>query len=141
LVALDDGGDENLARQAAATLVRDPAVVAVVGHFLPATTAAAAPVYANAGLPFLAAGSAPLAATDPATLPATFRDAYAAVSPFDEVAGPFAGPTYDAFNLLWAALAQAEETVGRMDRASVQNALLGLEYAGLTGSVRQPTAP
>jgi ABC-type branched-subunit amino acid transport system substrate-binding protein len=141
LVALDDGGDEDLARQAAATLVRDPAVVAVVGHFLPATTAAAAPVYANAGLPLLAAGSAPLAAADPATLPAAFRDAYAAVSPFDEVAGPFAGPTYDAFNLLWAALAQAEETAGRMDRASVQNALLGLEYAGLTGSVRQPTAP
>jgi ABC-type branched-subunit amino acid transport system substrate-binding protein len=141
LVALDDGGDEDLARQAAATLARDPTVVAVVGHFLPETTAAAVDVYANAGLPLLAAGSPPLAAGDPATLPVAFRDAYAAVSPFDEVAGPFAGPTYDAFNLLWAALAQAEETSGRMDRASVQNALLGLEYAGLTGSVRQPTAP
>lgn len=137
LVALDDGGDAALAQQAAATLARDPTVVAVVGHFGPQTGATES-IYASAGLPLLVAGEAPLAPVDPARLPADFREAYAAVTPFDEVAGPYAGPTFDAFNLLWVALAQAEETEGRIDRASVQNALLGLEYEGLVGPVWQP---
>lgn len=139
LTAQDDNGNPELARQAAATLARDPQVVAVVGHFSPETTAAAAPVYNAVGLPVLSMGEAPLARFDPARLPAPFRDTYAAVTPFDEVAGPFAGPTYDAFSLLWQALAQAEETSGRIDRASVQNALLGLEYDGVTGKVWQPS--
>lgn len=137
LVALDDGGDEALARQAAATLARDPAVVAVVGHFGPQTGATES-IYAEAGLPLVAAGAAPFTPVDPARLPTDFTDAYAAVTPFDEVAGPYAGPTYDAFNLLWQALAQAEQSAGRIDRATVRNALLGLEYDGLTGTVWQP---
>ena len=137
LVAADDGGNEQLARQVAASLARDPAVVAVVGHFLPETTKAAANVYANRQLPLIPIGNAPLARTDPDQLPADFLAGYAGVSPFDEVAGPFAGPTYDAFNLLWLALRHAEETTGSIDRTSVQNALLGLEYDGLTGIVFQ----
>lgn len=137
LVALDDGGDETLARQAAATLARDPAVVAVVGHFGP-QTGTTEPIYAQAGLPLLMAGETPFVPVDPDRLPAAFREAYAAVTPFDEVAGPYAGPTYDAFTLLWQALAQAEQTAGRIDRASVRNALLGLEYDGLSGPVWQP---
>ena len=45
LVALDDFGDPELARENALTLSRDPAVVAVVGHWLPETTLAANPIY------------------------------------------------------------------------------------------------
>lgn len=137
LVALDDGGDPALAAQTAAALAVDAGVVAVVGHYLPGTTAAAAEVYARHGLPLLAAGVPPLAASD-ATLPDGFVAAYEDVSPFDETPGPFAGPTYDAFGLLWAALAQAEETGGQLTRASVQEALGGLEYRGVTGTVYQP---
>ncbi|MEZ4517823.1 MAG: hypothetical protein R3C44_13725 [Chloroflexota bacterium] len=83
-------------------------------------------------------GDSPFSATDPVTLPATFREAYSAVTPFDEEAGPYAGPTYDAFNLLWQALTLAEETAGEINRATVQDALVGLEYQGLTGTVYQP---
>ena len=138
LVALDDRGDPELAAQSAASLVVDPQVVAVVGHALPATTAAAAEVYANAGLPLLPTGAPPFAASDPAALPAPFVAAYESVTPFDETPGPYAGPTYDAFALLWAALAQAEETGGGITRATVQEALRGLEYQGMTGTVFQP---
>ena len=55
-----------------------------------------------------------------------------------ETPGPYAGPTYDAFALLWLALAQAEETGGGITRATVQEALGGLEYEGITGTVFQP---
>ena len=138
LVALDDRGDAELATQTAAALVVDADVVAVVGHYLPETTAAALAVYANAGLPLLPAGAPPFAAADPTALPPAFVAAYEGVTPFDETPGPYAGPTYDAFALLWAALAQAEETGGGVTRATVQEALRGLEYEGMTGTVFQP---
>lgn len=138
LVALDDRGDPELAAGAAASLVVDPAVVAVVGHFRPDTTDEAAQLYASANLPLLAAGVSPLAPGDPASLPPDFVAAYEAVTPFDETPGPYAGPTYDAFGLLWSALAQAEETEGRLTRESVQEALRGLKYVGITGQVYQP---
>lgn len=137
LVALDDGGDPELASQAAASLVVDPGVVAVAGHFLAETTAAAAPIYDSAGLALLPMGEPPFAAGDPAQLPGDFLDAYASVSPFDEVAGPYAGTTYDAFQLLLHALAKAEES-GSITRSSVQAALTDLEYEGLMGTVFQP---
>ena len=138
LVALDDRGEIELSRGAAAALGVDSDVVAVVGHYLPETTAAAGELYARDGLPLLAAGVAPLAASDPAALSDDFRAAYEGVTPFDETAGPFAAPTYDAFGLLWSALAQAEETEGRITRGSVQEALRGLKYEGVTGEVYQP---
>jgi len=138
LVALDDRGDPELARETAAALAVDPAVVAVVGHYLPDTTAAASEVYAKAGLPLLPAGTPPFAAHDPADLPGNFRDAYTAISPFDEEAGPHAGATYDAFGLLWLALAEAEQSSGEITRSSVQAALPGLEYEGVTGTVFRP---
>jgi len=138
LVALDDRGDPALARETAAALAVDPAVVAVVGHYLPDTTAAAAEVYAKVGLPLLPTGAPPFAAHDPAGLPDDFRDAYAAVTPFDEEAGPYAGATYDAFGLLWLALAEAEQSPGGITRSSVQAALPGLEYEGVTGTVYRP---
>ncbi len=138
LVALDDRGDADLATQTAAALVVDTDVVAVVGHYLPETTAAAAVVYANGSLPLLPAGAPPFAAADPTALPPAFVAAYEGITPFDETPGPYAGPTYDAFALLWLALAQAEETGGGVTRATVQEALRGLEYEGMTGTVFQP---
>jgi ABC-type branched-subunit amino acid transport system substrate-binding protein len=138
LVALDDSANPELAAQTAASLVIDPAVVAVVGHWLPETTNTAAPIYAEAGLPFIAAGAAPFLASDPALLPDDFRVAYEAVTPFDEAVGPYAAPAYDAFQLLWRALEKAKETNGPMNRAAVGKALIGLEYEGLAGTVYQP---
>ncbi len=56
LVAYDDRGDPEMARTAARNLAIDPDVAAVVGHYRPESTAAAAPIYANADLPLLAVG-------------------------------------------------------------------------------------
>ncbi|HEX6385868.1 MAG TPA: ABC transporter substrate-binding protein [Anaerolineae bacterium] len=138
LVALDDGGNPELALETAASLAIDPAVVAVVGHWRPETTTAAAPVYAEAGLPFIATGIAPFTVADPAMLPTTFRQAYEAVTPFDETAGPYAAPAYDAFQLLLQALEEAKESGRPINRDTVAMALSGLEYMGLTGLVYQP---
>ena len=138
LVALDDSGDPELAQQTAQSLVIDPAVVAVLGHWLPETTAVAAPIYEEAGLPFVPLGESPFMPSDPAALPAEFQAAYAEVTPFEETAVAYAGATYDAFQLLWQALEVADERTGQLDRASVANGLTGLEYEGMTGLVYLP---
>jgi ABC-type branched-subunit amino acid transport system substrate-binding protein len=129
LVALDDSGDPELARQTAESLAIDPKVVAVVGHWLPETTAVAAPIYAQAKLPFIPMGQPPFGATDPTSLSPEFRQAYEAVTPFEETAGPYAATTYDAFQLLWQALEKGEQTGGKLDRAAVAAALAGLEFS------------
>jgi len=121
LVALDDSSDPDLAAQVAESLVLDPQVVAVIGHWSEETTAVAAPIYAAAGLPLLSGG----AATDPVALSDNFRAAYEAVTPFDETPGPYAGPAYDAFQHLWSALAEAKERRGTLDRTAVSEALSG----------------
>lgn len=54
LMAYDDMGDPDLAAEQAHKLVTDPQVVGVVGHWLESTSLAAAPIYADAGIPFLA---------------------------------------------------------------------------------------
>lgn len=138
LVALDDRGDPALAADAAASLGTDPGVVAVVGHYLPETTEAALPLYDVDGLALLPLGAPPFGPFAPSQLPPAFLESYAGVTPFDEAAGPLAGPTYDAFGLLALALAQAEQSAGAITRASVQDALRGLEYGGLTGVVYRP---
>ncbi len=134
LAALDDGGDPEMAQQAAAALVVDPDVVAVVGHWLPETTAVAAMVYEPAGLPLIPLPQEPLLPLDPQQLPAAFLESYAALTPFDETAGPHSAPTYDAFQLLFAALKVAE-IEGQLSREAVAGALEGLEYDGLSGTV------
>lgn len=128
LVALDDSGDPELARQTAQAMAADPAVVAVLGNWLPETTAVAAPIYAQAGLPFIPMGDAPFGPADPAQLSAEFVEKYTAVTPFDEQPGPYAGSTYDAFQLLWQALEKGEERHGTLDRAAVADGLAALEY-------------
>lgn len=137
LVALDDSGDADLARQSAASLVLDPAVVAVVGHWNEETTAAAQQLYADNNLVLLTMGQAPFETVDPAQLPQDFIERYAELTPFDEVAGPYAGATYDAFYLLFAALELAE-TGGEISRQSVAQSLQAIQYDGVTGSVFQP---
>jgi ABC-type branched-subunit amino acid transport system substrate-binding protein len=62
LVALDDGGDPAMATEQALKLATDPLVMGVIGHWLDETTSAAAPAYAEAGLPLLATGAGPLPA-------------------------------------------------------------------------------
>ncbi len=119
LVALDDSGDPELARQTAVALAADPAVVAVLGHWLPETTAVTTPLYAQANLPFIPMGAPPFGPTDPATLPADFVARYTAVTPFDEQPGPYAASTYAAFQRLWQTLAETEQRHGRIDRAAV----------------------
>jgi ABC-type branched-subunit amino acid transport system substrate-binding protein len=138
LVALDDGGDVQLAAETAVSLTIDPAVVAVIGHGLAETTAVAAPIYAKAGLPFLPLGTPPFSVSDPALLPTDFQAAYSGVTPFDESAGPYAAATYDAMQLLWQATAAAEANSAKINRDSVTNGLTGLKYDGLIGTVYQP---
>lgn len=139
LVALDDFGDPEIASDTAASLVIDPAVVAVAGHWLPETTIAAEPLYRAGNLPLVAAGREPLGVAEPTSLPDDFRQAYADVTPFDEVAGPYAGSGYDSTNLILAAMAMALEQEGTIDRESVARALSQLRYEGLTGIVYQPS--
>jgi ABC-type branched-subunit amino acid transport system substrate-binding protein len=59
LVSLDDSGEVDMAVEQARKLALDPQIVGVVGHWLEATTVAAAPKYASAGLPFLATAGSP----------------------------------------------------------------------------------
>jgi hypothetical protein len=89
----------------------------VIGHWRPETTAVAGPIYAEAGLPYVSATG--LETTNPMTLAAEFREAYEAVTPFDETPGEYAGPAYAAFETVLAALAAAEMEYGRIDRATV----------------------
>jgi ABC-type branched-subunit amino acid transport system substrate-binding protein len=138
LVALDDFGDPGIAAETASSLVIDPGVVAAVGHWLPETTAAAEPVYRAGSLPYVAAGTETLGAIEPALLPDEFLQAYAAVTPFDEVAGPHAQSGYDSINLVLAAMAVAWQKEGKIDRQGVANALSNLTHEGLTGPVFQP---
>lgn len=138
LVALDDFGDPEIAAESAASLVIDPGVVAAVGHWLPETSAAADSIYRDGDLPFVEAGEEPLGAFDPQALPEDFLRAYAAVTPFDEEAGPHAGSGYDALRLILTAMAIAWEEEGAIDRQGVADALMELRYDGLTGVVFQP---
>lgn len=110
LVALDDSGDPQLAQETARSLVLDPAVVAVIGHGLPETTAAALPIYEEAQLPFISL----LPSSEP--LAPDFTQRYEAVTPFEETPGPYAGPTYEAMWRIFATLQQNEAETGVINR-------------------------
>ncbi len=138
LVALDDFGDPDTAQEVARSLVLDPAVVAVVGHWLPETTEAASPIYGAAGLPFVPAGVIPFGRSDPESLPDEFRRNYAEVTPFDEIAGPFAGAGYDSIGLVLKAISQASENEKVIDRTTIGDILSNLEHNGITGNVHTP---
>jgi len=59
LMALDDAGDATQAAVQARKLSAAPEVVGAIGHWLEATTLAAAPVYVESGLPMLATAASP----------------------------------------------------------------------------------
>jgi branched-chain amino acid transport system substrate-binding protein len=122
LVALDDGGDAEMAESVARSLVIDPAVVAVIGHWQAESTAAAQPIYAEAGLPLLAMNGHDPGA-NPAPTPADFHAAYETITPFDETPGPLAWPAYESFQLALAALTLAEKSGSAARRADVARAL------------------
>lgn len=122
LVALDDSGNPEYAQATARSLAIDPDVVAVVGHWLPETTDAAAPIYARDDLLFLAGGRAPYQPAPAADLSPTFVEAYESITPFEESPGDNAAPAYAAFQTLWQTLAEAKENYGVIDRRSVQQA-------------------
>ncbi len=138
LVALDDFGDPDTAEEIARSLVLDPAVVAVVGHWLPETTEAAAPVYRAAGLPFIPAGAPPFTITDPDILPADFKSNYAEVTPFDETAGPYAGAGYDSIGLILKAISEVDFAELTIDRTTIGDILRNLGHQGVTGEVYLP---
>jgi ABC-type branched-subunit amino acid transport system substrate-binding protein len=135
-------------------LVLDPQVIAVVGHLRPDSSAAAMPIYCEAGLPVIiiesavnacegafVLGSAPRDrwsedqlvfvsnVPDPNDLSAAqdFVKNYNAIPIDGTRAGPIALQTYDALNLLFEAIARAE----RIDRGGVQTALRRIDFSGL----------
>lgn len=140
LVALDDRGNAKLASDAAAALVIDPGVVAVVGHWQPETTTIAAAHYAAAGMPFLSMADTAITQFPPTELPLEFQDRYIAIAPFNESPGSYAGPAYDAFQMLWEAFRLAEQNTGRISREDITASWYGLEYQGLTGAFARPLA-
>lgn len=127
LVALDDSGNPQFAAATADALIIDPAVVAVVGHWLPETSAVAQARYDGAGLAFVTGGEAPFAPIDPQQLAPQFVADYEAVTPFDEEPGPYAGPAYEAYQLLWQTLARAQAEHGAITRVSVMETLEVME--------------
>ncbi len=138
LQAVDDFGDPTMALQSAAAMVVDPGIVAVIGHWLPETTAAAKPYYEQEGLPFLSGGEEPLDQMDPTGLDEDFLRNYAEITPFDEIAGPYAGPAYDGVQLIIASVSAVEESGREIERNTVAEALETVSLQGLTGMVRKP---
>lgn len=138
LVAVDDFGEQAMARQTAAAMAVDPGIVAVIGHWLPETTAVAQPYYHQEGLPFLPGGEEPFGQMDPADLDQGFLHNYAEVTPFDEVAGLYAGAAYDGVQLIIAAVSEVEESGREVRRDTVAEALETISHRGITGMVWKP---
>ncbi len=95
LLALDDSGDAAAAVEQARKVATDPQVVGVIGHWLGANTAAAAPEYEAAGLPLLATGYA----TD---LPNTAFQLWLSESPCPQVATALCPESVEELRLLEA---------------------------------------
>ena len=138
LVALDDSGSSDFALKNGQALMLDPAIVAIVGHGLDDTTELMLEGYAAADLPFIPLSLPPFAPFPAANLPADFAARYEAVTPFDETPGPFAAPTYDAFQLIFVAMGEAQAAEGEITRDSLKNHLPKSTHQGITGTVNWP---
>ncbi len=136
LVAYDDSTYPSEAESVAEALIVDPAVIAVLGHWQPQTNAAAQPLYAAAEMPYV-----PLLAEatfDPAALPSEFAQAYQAITyQGGQPPSIYAGPAYDAMQLIIAAIDNAADN-GRVSRATVASALTTIEVTGMTGTITLP---
>jgi ABC-type branched-subunit amino acid transport system substrate-binding protein len=133
LVALDDGGDPELAVDAAESLAIDPLVIGVLGHWTKSTTGAALAVYSQSGIPLLVPDAV---LTEPGQLPADFVNRYEAVTPFDEEPGPRAATAYDGCAFLFDAIEVAVEQEGKPSRSAVAQALARLTTDGISGRLR-----
>jgi branched-chain amino acid transport system substrate-binding protein len=80
----DDGNDADKAAAIATALVKDPAIVGVIGHGTSTTTLAAAPIYQQGQLPMIAPTST---STELATLPREGSNFIFRVIPSDQFAG------------------------------------------------------
>jgi branched-chain amino acid transport system substrate-binding protein len=138
LVALDDFGDPDSAKEMAASLATDEAVMVVIGHWLPETSQSAALVYEEQGVPIILAGEVPFGPIDPTSLPPDFTAAYSKITPFDEAAGPYSAAGYDALYLAVSALDLVQQQYGIISRERVGEVLDGLVYDGITGPVYAP---
>ena len=138
LVALDDFGDPDSAKEMAAALATDEAVMVVIGHWLPETSQSAALIYEDRGLPIILAGEFPFGPIDPSSLPSDFIAAYSEITPFDEVAGPYAAAGYDALYLAVSVLDLVQQQDGIISRERVGEVLDGFVYNGITGPVYAP---
>lgn len=137
LVALDDFGESETAEKNAQALALDSEVVVVIGHWLPETTQIAQRIYDQNGLPLINTVQPPFGKLDPATLPDQFISDYAELTPFDEVAGPYAAAGYDALQLAIAAVEAAAEQSGLVNRQTVGKNLRTLTIQGLSGEIYQ----
>lgn len=164
-IAFNDDGDPAGAARAAADIVRDPAVLVVIGHGAVSTTLAALPVYAAAGLPMIVIGALPDAvpmragvfvlSPSQATLdacaraaqrncaegvdPGTSAEADRALAGFAEVSGG-AGPSRGsavAYDATRLALAAIQTAArnGAPTRAGVAAALTNIEVPGVLGTI------
>ena len=124
LMAYDDEGDPELAAEQARKLAIDPQVVGAVGHWLDATTLAAAPVYAASGITLLATTASP--ELDRAALRLWYTDAaYAS-------AGGCPLPCDPAANLAWL------KTRTSVNGPTVGPATWGLNlFPGLAGDLAE----
>jgi branched-chain amino acid transport system substrate-binding protein len=120
LVALDDGGEPELAERAARSLIIDPMVVAAMGHWLDETTAAARPIYLAAGLPLIEMDHTAAWSSE---IPPGFLGDYQAVAPFAQEPGPHAAEAYVTCRTLIASIGQAIAAVGRPTRAGIATTL------------------
>jgi hypothetical protein len=127
LVAIDDGGDIERAVRAAQSLVIDPQVVGVLGHWLEETTTAASPTYAEAGLALVPTSADAAAATAAAPPPEGFADRYRDVAPLGELPGPYALAAYQVANRLVEAIGESIAAGGKPTRAGVLTALSATE--------------
>jgi ABC-type branched-subunit amino acid transport system substrate-binding protein len=158
-VAYDDGADPVKAERVARNAVRDPDVLAVIGHLTLTPTLRALPVYRQARIPVLVPHLAPESvpqdpwvfcmgpaaaargadgreAPDPQSLPAAAQ----ALERFQELSlgpPPSAGSivAYDAAGVLLSAI-DAAHRAGQLDRAGVAAALRTGAHRGLLGEIR-----
>lgn len=138
LVAYDDSSYPDEAENVAQALLVDPGIVAVVGHWTAETNAAASGYYADAGMAWVPMGTDGLNTYDALSLPEAFRTAYQQPLFNGHVPGPpgnFAGPAYDAMQLVFEAIDAAAEQ-GDVTRASVQEALAATAIEGMTGRIQ-----
>jgi len=114
LVALDDGGLDEFAEDTATSLIIDPAVVAVIGHWLPETTAVSTPLYTNADLFFL-----PQTTPSPNPITPEFYNAYTAVTPFDEEPTGYSLAAYEAMGEVFEEMETAVLQSGEISRETL----------------------